>query len=72
MANKARCEICKTVIESKSRHNFVSCACGKIFVDGGNDYFRCGYENPEDITFIYEDGREESGDISDHIEETKT
>jgi hypothetical protein len=24
------------------RHDFVSCKCNAIFVDGGNDYWRCG------------------------------
>jgi hypothetical protein len=29
-------------MESKHRHDFVRCACGKSFLDGGNDYFRAG------------------------------
>ena len=40
--NAARCKKCGTVIESKHRHDFVSCACGAIFVDGGHDYIRRG------------------------------
>lgn len=31
---------CKDVIESKYRHDFVTCSCGNISVDGGNDYFK--------------------------------
>jgi hypothetical protein len=42
MKNRARCKKCKDVIHSKYRHDFVSCKCGAIFVDGGNDYFRYG------------------------------
>jgi len=38
--NRARCKKCGDVIESKYRHNFVTCTCGAISVDGGNDYFR--------------------------------
>lgn len=38
--NKARCRLCKDVIESKFRWDFVSCKCGAIAVDGGNDYHR--------------------------------
>ena len=56
--NKARCEKCKTTIESTYRHDFVQCACGAIFVDGGNEYFRCGYDVPESFTQILEDGTE--------------
>lgn len=40
--NIAQCLSCHDVIESKSRHDFVSCKCGAIFVDGGRDYLRAG------------------------------
>ena len=46
--NQARCKRCGDLIESKYRHDFVSCKCGAIFVDGGNDYCRRG-GNPEDF-----------------------
>ena len=46
--NAARCRKCGTVIESKAVHDFVSCKCGAIFVDGGLDYLRAG-GNPEDF-----------------------
>ena len=46
--NRAKCKKCADVIESKYRHDFVTCICGAISVDGGNDYFkRVG--NPEDF-----------------------
>jgi len=48
--NKAKCALCGDIIESKSRHDFVSCSCGNIFVDGGNDYWRAGEGKPG--TFI--------------------
>lgn len=48
--NAARCGKCGDVIESKHRHNFVSCTCGDIFVDGGRDYLRWGHR--EGATFI--------------------
>ncbi len=40
--NRAKCRKCGDVIESTHRHDFVSCKCGAIFVDGGNDYWRFG------------------------------
>jgi hypothetical protein len=49
--NIARCKKCKTVIQSKFRHDFVECKCGAIFVDGGEDYYRRG-GNPEDFEEI--------------------
>jgi hypothetical protein len=46
--NRAMCRVCKSVIESKHRHDFVTCNCGAIFVDGGHDYIRRG-GNPSDF-----------------------
>lgn len=42
MGSKIRCKKCKSVIQSKHRHDLVSCKCGAIFIDGGNDYTRIG------------------------------
>jgi hypothetical protein len=36
------CQVCDDLIFSNSRHDFVSCACGEIFIDGGFDYVRIG------------------------------
>ena len=58
--NRARCEKCKTTIESTYRHDFAQCVCSAIFVDGGDDYFRCGYDVPESFTRINDDGTEEN------------
>ena len=43
--SRAKCLTCGDVIESKHRHNFVSCTCGDLFLDGGRDYVRVGYRN---------------------------
>jgi hypothetical protein len=48
--NKAQCRICKDIIESKHRHDFVTCSGGHIFIDGGHDYQRCGTLK-EGVTF---------------------
>lgn len=40
---RVQCLECGKIIESKWRHNFVSCECSnETFVDGGKDYMRCG------------------------------
>ena len=39
---KVRANCCGDVVESKHRHDFVTCSCGESFVDGGNDYLRVG------------------------------
>lgn len=40
ICNKAQCVVCGDVIESKNRHDYVSCKCGAISVDGGKDYVK--------------------------------
>ena len=37
------CKQCAAILNSKHRHDFVMCQCpNETFVDGGNDYLRCG------------------------------
>jgi len=51
--NRAQCRVCGDVIESTFRHDFVSCECGAIAVDGGKDYLkRSG--NPADVIELSE------------------
>lgn len=42
MGKKIKCASCNDIIESKYRHDYVKCKCGKIFIDGGDDYLRFG------------------------------
>jgi hypothetical protein len=37
MRNRAVCRLCNTIIESKHRNDYVTCACGEISLDGGSD-----------------------------------
>ena len=42
--NMIKCNKCGEIIESKSTHDYVTCKCGAVAVDGGHDYLRrCGY-----------------------------
>lgn len=43
--NAAKCRSCGDTVVSRWRHNFVSCTCGNIFVDGGHDYTRHGFND---------------------------
>jgi hypothetical protein len=38
--NKIECKNCGWVIRSKNRHNYVTCRCGDVSVDGGSWYQR--------------------------------
>ena len=44
ICNKAQCLICGDIIESKTRHDYVTCSCGNISVDGGLDYCRRSFK----------------------------
>lgn len=46
--NAIRCKHCGETIESRHRHDFVRCRCGRVAVDGGLDYIR-RIGNPEDM-----------------------
>lgn len=59
--NAARCLLCNDIIESKHRHDFVTCKCGNISVDGGHDYLRrVGYiDKCEDLSIVEERSNED-------------
>lgn len=61
--NRAKCLKCGDVIESLTRHDFISCVCEAIFVDGGTDYQRAGatsWEIFKDMSEYEEDPRDEA------------
>lgn len=38
--NRAYCRLCGEEVESESVHDFVTCFCGNVSVDGGREYLR--------------------------------
>ena len=50
--NAIQCKHCGEIIESRSVHDFKTCKCGKVFVDGGHEYLRRGYTNSAEEDFI--------------------
>lgn len=41
--SRAICLKCRTLLESKTRHDFAACGCeNQSFIDGGSDYLRMG------------------------------
>lgn len=45
LRNAARCNGCGEVLESVHRHDFRTCSCGGLMVDGGKDYIRRGFHS---------------------------
>ncbi len=54
-ANQVRCLKCNTVIRSKNRHDFVTCPCKSISVDGGSWYLKRAGQvgNYEELSVMY-------------------
>lgn len=50
--SKAQCLECMDIVESKSRHDFVTCKCGNMFLDGGDDYLRYGAKDLSTVKVI--------------------
>lgn len=57
--NSIKCVHCLDVIVSEHRHDFQACSCGKVFVDGGHDYQRVGFESPGDYINLSKYGKDE-------------
>ena len=42
--NSVQCLKCADIIESKHRHDYVTCSCGNVSVDGGKDYLKRSFK----------------------------
>lgn len=72
LSNKLKCKCCGDIIESVSRHDFVSCTCGNAICDGGKDYLR-RLGNPENYIDLSEvTSEEEEEDWFEKIRSTFT
>lgn len=40
--NRAKCKLCGDIVTSRYTHDFQTCGCTEIFVDGGTSYIRRG------------------------------
>lgn len=55
---KIKCLNCNEIIESKYRHNLVSCKCNNCYIDGGQDYLHFGGRDFSNILIIFDNGME--------------
>ena len=58
MKNRAKCNLCKEVIESFHLYDFVTCKCGEISIDGGQASFKCGAKDWSNFIRIDDQGKE--------------
>ena len=47
LTNRAFCRKCGVTVESKSIYDFKACKCRNVFVDGGLEYLRHGWEEKD-------------------------
>ena len=40
MSITIKCKKCGDILQSKHRHDYVTCSCGACAIDGGEDYCR--------------------------------
>lgn len=60
--NRIRCKLCRDIITSTHVHDFKSCKCGRVAVDGGHEYRRrCFVEKGdyEELSIVEDDGKGE-------------
>lgn len=42
-----KCKKCEAIIYSRARHDFHWCPCGNLAVDGGRDYMKISFKEPD-------------------------
>jgi antitoxin component of RelBE/YafQ-DinJ toxin-antitoxin module len=52
--NAAICHCCGWFIRSKNRHDYVTCKCGAVSVDGGSWYAKRSFKDPSQYTNVIE------------------
>ena len=66
------CKKCDDLIYSVMRHDFRECKCGDLFIDGGKEYTRFGYNNDSEYQFVKIDfltgNLKEIGKLQDKID----
>jgi len=58
MRNRAKCKLCKSVIESFHEHDWVECQCGEISIDGGQYYLKASAKDFTNFLRIDDVGNE--------------
>lgn len=46
------CHKCRDLLYSRFTHDYRTCECGNVMIDGGRDYTRCGGEEANTFTLL--------------------
>lgn len=47
LVNRAKCKLCEQTVQSNSVHDYVTCVCGNLSVDGGTYYLKRGFKEQD-------------------------
>ena len=47
--NTIQCTNCNDILVSLDRHDYRTCKCGNVSLDGGDDYCKVNFSNPSDV-----------------------
>lgn len=67
LLNRAKCLLCGEIIYSNNVHDYKTCKCGNLSVDGGFDYLRRGFKQEnswEDLSEFYIEEEQQNGEKS--------
>jgi hypothetical protein len=52
VSNSIKCNKCEDIIWSAHRHEYKTCSCGSVAVDGGTSYFRRMGDDYTDLSIV--------------------
>jgi hypothetical protein len=73
MRNRAKCKLCSSILESFHQHDFVTCKCGEISIDGGQSFFKASAKDFKNFLRVDDIGNEIIVTVKDEVKtEEKT
>lgn len=70
--NRAKCALCKDVIESFHEHDYTACSCGEISIVGGNVFPGCGAKDWNNFLRVDDDDNEFKPKVVDKVQDIVT
>lgn len=58
MRNRAKCKLCGETLESFHIHDYVTCKCGEIAIDGGSQRFSASAKDYKNFLRVDDEGNE--------------
>jgi len=58
MRNRAKCKLCGSILESFHAHDYVTCKCGEISIDGGSTHYSASAKDWRNFLRVDDSGKE--------------